>query len=109
MNQTLFTKTIIALRDQYDQDKKRAKELSSIYGADIDPVDNSKLSKMLILFLQDMFKPKDGHCEIEIFCYEHDFGRKLDGDNTGIDLWNRLVKDQKVIEPINVNFNQSRH
>jgi len=90
----LFTQTIEALRDQYDKDTENVNRLSSIYGADINPNDNRLITNMLFKFLQLQFPPKNEFCEIEIFCFDQDFGRKT--GKSASDLWEELVKNIEV-------------
>tara|TARA_R110002012_G_scaffold321174_1_gene547887 strand:+ start:1408 stop:1710 length:303 start_codon:yes stop_codon:yes gene_type:complete len=86
----LFTESLEALRTQYDIDLERSKRLSEIYGADIDPVDNSAITSVLFKILD--FNNNKG--KIETFCYEENFGRHT--KRTIEDLWYSLVKDIKV-------------
>jgi len=91
-NQELFQKTIIALREQYDKDKETAKKLTEIYGADVNPNDNSLLTNLIFELLQKQFPTTDGFCDIQTFCFDQDFGRKLVAVRDPIDLlWKNLI------------------
>lgn len=91
-----FRMIIESIREQYDYDKKRAQELSDIYGADVNPNDNSFLLDALFGVLHLSFPPLDnGFCSISTFCYELDFGRdsgiSVDFDCDPIDsFWDSL-------------------
>lgn len=77
MTKELFIESITALKNQYDFDKKIAKNLSkafpNAFEANLFP-DNHYLSNALIKVLQ--IEMNDFHSEswIEYFCFELDFG-----------------------------------
>lgn len=91
-----FVQTIIALREQHDYDKKRAEELSEIYGTDIDPANNENLTKIIFTLLQTEFKPHEDGCDIERFCYELNFGRGLETPDPIWELWEVVVHQLEV-------------
>lgn len=90
MTRDLFIEGLLALRDQYDNDVKRAQVLSDIYGTDIDPVDNSTLGNYIIGILERNFDIDVAH-----FCYEQDFGRKV-GKSIET-FWDEAVSSIKVV------------
>tara|TARA_B100000809_G_C15018534_1_gene487590 strand:- start:724 stop:1053 length:330 start_codon:yes stop_codon:yes gene_type:complete len=88
-----FTKVLKDLRDQYDYDKLRAEKLSNIYGADVMPSDNSRITNALFRLLHFCFPPTGNFCAIQAFCYELDFGRSVDIEFSAdpiSDLWVNL-------------------
>ena len=90
----LFIESVNALRDQHDKEVARAKTLSEIYGSDIDPVDNSLLTNIILENLRSHF-PVQEECDIAYFCYEQDFGRKI---NKGPEaLWVDMVNTINVV------------
>ena len=95
MTKDLFTKAIVALQKQYDMDNKRASELSTIYGADIDPNNNYYLMNAIFGFLHERFPPKNDVCEIQVFCFDQDFGRAVNRTIDG--LWYELLLQEKIM------------
>ena len=89
MTKDLFIKAIEALQKQCDADYKRASELSAIYGADINPNNNYHLMNAVFAFLHERFPPKNDVCEIQIFCFDQDFGRAV--NQTIENLWYDLL------------------
>jgi hypothetical protein len=96
ISKQLFITSIENMRKHYDQEKARAKMLSEIYGADIDPIDNSKLYDTIFSLLRTQF-PKNHYCYIEAYCWDQNFGRDV---NKSIEtLWKELINDIDVVEP----------
>lgn len=93
LTEKIFKYVVNNLKEQHDKDNLRAKTLSSIYGADIDPVDNSLLTKALFEIFGNIFND-DQVSDIAFFCYDQDFGRKA--ERTVDDLWNDLIKNMEV-------------
>jgi|TARA_Y100000310_G_C20704425_1_gene834117 hypothetical protein len=89
LTESIFKQVIAKLQEQQDNDNNRAKLLSDIYGADIDPTDNSKVVEAVFLMFNDIFSI-DQMAEISFFVYDQDFGRKA--NRTIDDLWNDLIK-----------------
>ncbi|WNH10074.1 hypothetical protein [Thalassobellus suaedae] len=94
MDQTLFIKTITALRDQSDKDNERAQQLSLIYGSDINPNDNRLLTDAIFDNLS--FRYPNSKESIEFFCFEQDYGRK--SNKTISELWDEIVRNIEVTE-----------
>lgn len=93
ISKTLFTTVIGNLQAQFDKDRERANVLSEIYGSDIDPVDNSRLTESIFQLLKTRFN-KEAMEDIKIFCYEQNFGRQT---KTSIeDLWESILKNIDV-------------
>lgn len=87
-----FIDTIKAIKSQCDYDQKKAELLSDIYNADVMPNDNSRLTNQLFKLLQAQFKPLDGKCRIQEFCYDFNFGEELKPKYTIEELWEDLKK-----------------
>lgn len=85
-----FTSVLSALKSQYDYDKAKTKKLTEIYGVDVMPSDNSRLTNEIFKMLHIQFPPNGGFCEIQHFCYELDFGRESGLSIDG--LWDLLTK-----------------
>lgn len=73
MNKNLFINIITALQDQYDDDLAKAYLLGQVLDFEANPYDNSKLTQAIFNLLKLYFKEKTN--DIEIFCWEHNFGR----------------------------------
>ena len=95
MDQDLLIKTISALRDQSDKDNDRAKQLSVIYGSDINPNDNRFLTDVIFDILS--FKYPNSKEAIEFFCFEQDYGRA--SDKSVSELWEEIVNNLDVTLP----------
>ena len=93
IHKDLFVTTINALMNQSDLENSRAKLLSDIYGSDIDPNNNSLLTNAIFNLLLEQFG-NDGLLNIEHFCFEQDFGRKVNKDAEM--LWEELIKELDV-------------
>jgi len=106
MTKDLFIETILALQGQCDKDAENARRLSTIYGSDINPNDNRLLTNIIFKFLQKHFPPVDGLCDIEIFCFEQDFGRKLEVENPIEKLWISLLKNMEVVGAEELTFKE---
>lgn len=93
-----FKAILKALMDQYDYDKARTQKLSEIYGSDVMPSDNSRLSNALFKILHKTFAPEDGFCSIQAFCYDLGFGRSIGLTfDEGVDqLWEGLISKIEV-------------
>lgn len=81
------------MQQQHDKDIERAKRLSELYGSDINPSDNSLLTKAIFTLFEDMYNPEQ-LAEITFFCHDQDFGRKA-GVTVG-ELWNKILKQIDV-------------
>lgn len=77
ISKNTFKEIIEALRGQYDYDKAKSEKLTEIYGSDVQPTDNSRLTNQLFKILHAQFPPSGDFCDIQSFCYELDFGRKI--------------------------------
>lgn len=89
LTENIFKDVLNNIMQQHDNDVSRAKTLSNIYGTDIDPTDNSLVTKAVFILFGEIFNA-DQLSEIAFFCYDQDFGRKA--DRTVDDLWNDLIK-----------------
>lgn len=106
INEKTFVAVINNMRDQYDKDNERAKALSEIYGSDIDPVDNKLLTESIWIMLMETFN--DDQIEtIQHFCYEQDFGRKLELKVET--LYEQLIKQIDVTDAREVGPSPSIH
>lgn len=101
-NQKLFYQILDNLKEQYDLEKKRAQQLSDIYGSDINPNDNSRLTKSIFLLLGEFFTD-DQLSHIAFYCYDQDFGRYDGIERSYDDLWDTLIKEIKVVDPVEIN------
>ena len=96
INEIEFKAILSSLRAQYDYDAARAEKLSNIYGSDVMPSDNTRLTNSLFRVLHLRFPPlRDGYCDIQTFCYDLNFGRSgvdipLGADPIDI-LWDSLI------------------
>lgn len=93
LTENIFKEVLTNIMQQHDNDVARAKTLSEIYGTDIDPTDNSLVTKAIFLIFGEIFNT-DQLSDIAFFCYDQDFGRKA--DRTIDDLWNDLIKSIEV-------------
>ena len=92
MNKNLFINIITALQEQYDDDLAKAYLLGQVLDFDANPYDNSKLSDAIFTLLRLYFKEKTD--DIEIFCWEHNFGRM---NNVSIEkLWDFLQEPTRM-------------
>ena len=92
MNKNLFVNIITALQEQYDDDLAKAYILGKVLDYEANPYDNSKLSNAIFRLLRLYFKDKTD--DIEIFCWEHNFGRMND---VSIEkLWDFLQKPTRM-------------
>jgi hypothetical protein len=86
MNKNLFINIITALQEQYDDDLAKAYLMGKVLDIEANPYDNSKLSNAIFKLLRLYFKDKTS--DIEIFCWEQNFGRM---NNVSIEkLWDFL-------------------
>lgn len=101
----LFIDTINALDKQYSIDEKAASAIGEIFpGGFIGGYNNSAITSRLMEILQTEFPPDaSGHCDIEYFMFDLDFGRKWKKGmvtdhgrdirlSTPARLWNYLIK-----------------
>lgn len=101
----LFISTIDALDKQYSLDEKNAAAIGEMFpGGFIGGYNNSAITNRLVEILHAEFSPyPSGHCDIEYFMYELDFGRKWKRGmvtdkgrdiklTTAEKLWNYLTK-----------------
>jgi len=96
-----FIGLIKALRDQGDYDFNVATALGKAYGSDINPYDTSYLTEAILEILYDNFPNKKQ--DIDLFCYELDYGRNLEIDDPISHLWAELKPvevSQKIIDNI---------
>jgi len=92
MNKNLFINIITALQEQYDDDLAKAYLLGQVLDFEANPYDNSKLSDAIFTLLRLYFKEKTD--DIEIFCWEHNFGRM---NNVSIEkLWDFLQEPTRM-------------
>lgn len=75
INKEQFVKLIDALNKQYVEDVAYSNMLSAVLNVSCNPYNNSILSNSIIDLLRDYFPKQDGFCEIEHYCYYHNFGR----------------------------------
>lgn len=93
LTENIFKEVLANMMQQHDSDVARAKTLSEIYGTDIDPVDNSLITKAIFIMFGEIFND-DQLSDIAFFCYDQNFGRKA---NRTIDsLWDDIVKNINV-------------
>lgn len=87
-----FISLIEAVRLQTLKDRSNAIALSEMFNSDgMNPYDNSILVKAIISFLQLQFPKKDGHCDIEHYMFDMNFGKMGDQELiTPEDLWFQL-------------------
>ncbi len=96
--ESTFIKTIEVLKEQHEIDLSYSLLLEKTLGADnVPPYDNSRLKNHLFILLQTEFTPKNGHCEIERYCWELNFGMS-DGKQviTPSDLYYSLLRAAKL-------------
>lgn len=93
IHEELFTEIMSNLKTQYEKDVERASVLSNIYGSDIDPVDNSLLTKSVFSLFETHFSLEQ-LSEISFFCYDQNFGLKA--NRTIKNLWDTILKMIKV-------------
>ena len=96
-----FKAILTSLRDQYDYDKARAEKLSNIYGSDVMPSNNSRLTNAIFKILHKTFPPKGYFCAIQSYCYDFDFGRSEDvcqEASSEDELWDFLVSEIQVVD-----------
>lgn len=96
ISQSLFVKTIEALREQYNHDKDCADKLSEIFNVQIPGSYNtSYLSNAILDLLRVHFPMVDGHCEICDYCYMMNFGKPSPDSEyeSPEQLYFRLLKD----------------
>ena len=89
-----FTSVINSMENQYDLDAERASLIGEIYGADINPVDNSQLTSAIEKLLATEFN-KEQMGDIRFFCYDQNFGRNVNLNSH--DLW-RLLMEYPTVE-----------
>lgn len=81
MTKELFVSTINSLREQMEYDLNYGFVLAEALRVEINFVyDNSILIKSIIRLLQIHFKPIDGFCEIEHYCFSCNFGKFAETD-----------------------------
>jgi hypothetical protein len=94
----IFTSIIESIRLQLEKDKENAYGISNLFKVDescVPPYDNSLLIKSLVSLLQIHFPKSDGHCEIEHFMFDMNFGKMGDQELVTIEnLWDRLNEPQ---------------
>jgi len=92
MNKNLFINIITALQEQYDDDLAKAFLMGKVLDYEANPYDNSKLSNAIFKLLRLYFKDKTS--DIEIFCWEQNFGRM---NNVSIEkLWDFLQEPTRM-------------
>jgi len=92
MNKNLFINIITALQEQYDDDLAKAFLMGKVLDYEANPYDNSKLSDAIFKLLRLYFKDKTD--DIEIFCWEQNFGRM---NNVSIEkLWDFLQEPTRM-------------
>ncbi|QRE03492.1 hypothetical protein [Flavobacterium psychrophilum] len=94
-----FVATIEAIQGQIFLDKHNAELINEVFNGSFSGYDNTAIIKSNISLLQEWF-PKDGngHCEIEHYCFELNFGRiSEDIIITPENLYDRLMLD--VVKP----------
>ena len=92
MTQELFISAIASMREQSDKDIAQATKLADIYGADINPNDNSNLTDVIFEILFQSYP--NSVVDINHFCFEQDFGRSV--KKTPFDLWESVVMNLSV-------------
>lgn len=89
-----FCGAIEMIRTQMARDKKCSEMIAQVFNTEnMGLYDNSGLIKTIISLLQVRFPKVNGHCDIEHFVFELNFGKI--GDNeliTPEDLWFQLTK-----------------
>lgn len=94
-----FVGVINALHQQYLKDKAASEAFSQFFNAnDAGLYDNTLLINSIFSFLHEFFpKDDDGHCEIQHWCYECNFGKVGDEYKSPEELYDYLM-DFKSLE-----------
>lgn len=91
-----FIGAIEIIRTQMVKDKKCSEMIAEIFkGGCVGLYDNSNLIKVIISLLQVRFpRGEDGHCGIEFYCFELNFGKIGEQELITVeDLWDELTKN----------------
>lgn len=99
ITQEAFTALIEAVRLQTLKDRSNSITLGEVFNTDgINPYDNSILIKAIVAFLQLHFPKKNGHCEIEHYMFDMNFGKVGEEEEviTIENLWHQLNKQPIV-------------
>jgi len=105
MNKNLFINIITALQEQYDDDLAKAYLMGKVLDYEANPYDNSKLSNAIFKLLRLYFKDKTS--DIEIFCWEQNFGRMND---VSIEkLWDFLQEPTRMKNNWDDNENDAKY
>lgn len=98
LSKELFISTIESIRLQYVQDVEYSNAVSTVFNISdgvVPPYNNSLLIKSLVSLLQFHFPRVDGHCAIEHYMFDLNFGR-ISHEKEVItieDLWYQITKD----------------
>lgn len=98
ISRDIFVSSLEALQQQYQEDRKNADVMAMMFGAEsVGVYNNSLLSKAIIELLRISFpKDEEGHCEIEHWAYQLDFGKHADPYEDAGGLYDRLFLEASV-------------
>lgn len=105
-----FIATMEALRFQMAEDMKNSDLLCQIFVSK-EPVlyNNSLLVKAIMGLVRNSFPPdEEGHCEIEHWAYQLDFGRYSDDKEDAGMLYDRLCRESKPVNALGTVFKSKR-
>jgi len=92
---------------QHDKDIANAQTLSKAFSVEINPYDNTLISKALVEVVAAWFDNYEvAKKEIFHFMYELDFGRKSEKPNDIYKLWGKLIALEETNDPplLGMNF-----
>lgn len=90
-----FVSVLDALQEQYLLDKKNADVLGLMFKTEVDGAyDNSLLSNAILGLLREYFPKEDGHCEIEHWAYQLQFGKYGEEYEDAGQLYDRLQHEK---------------
>ncbi|MDO6737070.1 hypothetical protein Q4548_04270 [Wenyingzhuangia sp. 2_MG-2023] len=90
LTKEVFVDIITTIKNQHDYDLFKSEKLSEILNCDTTIYDNSRLINSFFKILHQKFPPGKDFCSIQHFCYELDFGRRLEPTKTIEQLWEEL-------------------
>jgi len=100
-----FVSVLEALQEQYIHDRKNADVLGLMFNTEVDGAyDNSLLSNAILGLLREYFpKDADGHCVIEHWAYQLQFGKFGEEYEDAGALYERLLRGMMVSMINNTN------
>ena len=98
ISRDIFVSSLEALQQQYQEDRKNADVMAMMFEAEaVGVYNNSLLSKAIIELLRMSFpKDEEGHCEIEHWAYQLDFGKYAEPFEDAGGLYDRLCAERNV-------------